>query len=335
VVTVMREFKAQLLAQEASQMQQMAKRWIEVEQSLDAYISALVQEIDEKRRLGQPVSESQIFQLRRYQELLRQAEVQFAQYVAWADEEIVRQQGRLARLGLDHAAQAIQASYWPSMGVAFDRLSVEAVEIMIGLAGNGAPIGELLRLRMLRDANGQPLPGVWSRLTRTLIESTAIGRNPRQTARMMRNDLAGGLNKALVIARTEQLRVYRMAATQQYRDSGVVRGHKRLSAHDGRVCAACLADEGTVYSIDEVIPDHPQGRCTGVPIVKGMPGVNWLSGENWLKAQPADTQRQILGGSRWDVWQEGAFAFSALVTHTHSSEWGGGVTPTPLSQLVN
>ena len=201
---------------------------------------------------------------------------------------------------------------------------------IVGIAGNGRPLGELLRNRMVtRDAD------VWQRLVDNLVRGTALGRNPRDVARAMRDDLAGGLNKALVIARTEGLRPYREASRAQYEASGVVTGQKRLCAHDGRVCGACLADEGTVYGLGEVIPDHPNGRCTGVPIVTGMPETRWTAGEGWFQEQPQEVQVSILGQAKWQAYQEQRFKFADLVTHTHDATWGGGLTPTPLSKLVS
>jgi SPP1 gp7 family putative phage head morphogenesis protein len=325
VVTVLREFKQALALREATQMQEMARRWLAVEQALDARIMALVREVDALRTEGLTPSASKIFQLQRYRELLRQAEAEFTQYATWATAEIIRQQEQLGTLGLQQAAAAIDAAYYPRLAGYFDRLPVEAIQTMIGLAGNGQPIGELLVRRMIRDAQGQPLPGVWERLTRTLIESTAIGRNPRDTARLMRDNLTGGLQKALVIARTEQLRVYRYAAIQQYQASGVVLGHKRLTAHDSRVCIGCLADEGTVYPITEAIPDHPNGRCTGVPVVRGMPEVQWQAGEGSFAA---GTRAKSLHTGAF-VWADSTDAdYESLAADSFNIRAKGGVRMT-------
>jgi hypothetical protein len=334
VVVAMREFKRGLLLREAAQMQEMARRWLELERALEAQIAALTEELSRMGAAGEAISRARLYRLERYQRLLAQTQREVRRYATWAEGEIGRQQATLARLGLEHASQAIQLSYWPSVGAYFDRLPREAVEYMVGLAGDGAPLGELLKLRMVRDAAGRPLPGVWERLTEMLIRGTGQGWNPRKTARAMRDDLAEGLNKAMVIARTEQMRVYREVSRQQYEYSGVVKGQKRLTAHDGRVCPACIADEGTVYPLGSTISDHPQGRCTSVPIVVGLPEVEWTGGEQWFRQQDGATQRAILGPGRFEAWQAGQFEFAALTTHTYDPTWGGGVRPTPLEQLV-
>jgi hypothetical protein len=151
----------------------------------------------------------------------------------------------------------------------------------------------------------------------------------------MADDLTGGLQKALLIARTEQLRVYREASRQQYEASGVVVGQKRLTAHDDRVCGACIADEGTVYDLDEVISDHPNGRCTSVPVVEGLPEVEWLAGERWFREQSPEAQQSILGRGTWDAWEGGEFEFGDLVSRSRDATWGAAIRPTPLQDLVN
>jgi len=331
----MREFKRGLALREAAQMQEMARRWLQVEAALDAEITVLAQELLEMRDLGRPVTTGKLYRMERYQRLLAQTQAEFGKYAEYAAQEVTARQAEMARQGIEHATQGIRLSYFPGVGAYFDRLPVAAVEYMAGMAGDGKPVGELLRLRMVRDARGAPLPGVLERLQRTLIVGTAQGWNPRKTAGRMKNDLAGGLQQALNIARSEQMRVYREANRAQYERSGVVSGQRRLAAHDGRVCPACIADEGTLYPLDVVIPDHPKGRCTSIPVVVGMPEGEWLGGEAWFAEQDDATQRSILGPGRLEAWNAGEFEFGALVTRTEDQTWGAGVIPTPLRDLVN
>jgi hypothetical protein len=337
VVIRAREFKAALLAREDAQMREMARRWLGVERSLAAEIEALIAEVKALRERGETVNEWRLFELEHFQRLLAQAQIEFGNYAVWTGERIAGEQRVLAEAGLEHAAEAIQLTYWQGgvLRATFNRLPVEAIEVMVGLAGDGSPVGDLLRRRMVRDAAGNPIPEVWERLTQTLVDATAKGVNPRVTARRMRDDLAGGLRKAMTIARTEQLRAYRLSSTMAYEASGVVTGHKRLTAHDDRVCAACIADEGTVYPVGIPIGDHPQGRCTSVPVVSGLPEVQWLSGETWFRQQSTATQRQIMGAERWDAWNDGRFGFGQLAMKQYHPVWGESLQPAPLSALIS
>lgn len=339
VVVAMREFKAGLLAREDAQMFEMAQQWLQIEQHLNAEIELLAQEFAQREQDSKTISAAALYKMDRYKRLRAQARDENEQYAAWADGSLTQYQDTSVDLGLDQSAQAIQLSYSSgsgdfmgafAVGAYFDRLPKEAVENIVGIAGNGRPLGELLRNRMVTQDQD-----VWQRLVDNLVRGTALGRNPRVVAQQMKDDLAGGLNKALVIARTEGLRPYREASRAQYENSGVVVGQKRLCAHDGRVCGACLADEGTLYSLDEVISDHPQGRCTSVPVVRGMPETTWLAGETWFRQQREETQVSILGRQKWEAYQEQRFKFADLVTRTSDRVWGAGLNPTPLYKLIS
>jgi len=334
VVVAMREFKRGLLAREDAQMREMASQWVLVEERLDAQIVALAAEFAQRREEGKAVTPAAMYRLERARRLQSQVRSEFTQYAAWSAGTLDRYQEQNAVLGIEHAVSAIQLSYPGGVGAYFDRLPVEAIRNVVGIAGDGKPLGDLLRLRMVRDKDGTELAGVWGRLTQSLVTGTALGRNPRKVARAMRDDLAGGLNKALVIARTEGMRPYREMSRSQYEKSGVVKGHKRLCGHDDSVCGACLADEGTLYSVREVIPDHPQGRCRGVPVVEGMPEVTWTGGEEWFLQQPVDVQRSILGAEKLAAWQDGRFEFRDLVQRTDDPVWGAGLNPRSLASLL-
>jgi len=331
VVIKMREFKAALIAREADQMEEMARRWLDVEQALDAQIYALAAELEQMKQQGVTPTRARLFRLRRYRDLRAQVEAEMTAYTQYTERTVTAGQTEMAALGIDNAQEAIQLSYWQHsrIPVFFNRLPIEAVENMVGIAGDGGPLGALIRQRMISDSTA------FQRLTQTLIDSTALGRNPRDTANLMERDLTEGLNKALVIARTEQLRVYRQAAADQYTASGVVTGQKRLTAHDSRVCPACLADEGHVYPINMSIPDHPNGRCTGVPVVKGLPEVKWLGGEAWFKTQDEATQRAILGNGRYDAWRSKQVSFGQFTRLQHNETWGDNPQTPALSELLS
>ena len=144
------------------------------------------------------------------------------------------------------------------------------------------------------------------------------------------------MDRAINIARTEQLRVYRTANLAQYKESGVVRGYQRLSARDTRVCPACLfADDGTIYSLDDPFDEHPQGRCTPVPVVIGLPVVTWQSGISWFESQSAASQRGMLGPGAYDAWQNGQFDLADMVGRVENEVWGGALTTKSLSELTN
>lgn len=225
VVQVLQRFKEALLLQERQQMAEMALRYLEIERSLAASIQMLADEMALRKVQGLAVTPGALYRLDRYKALHAQARVELERYTRdYANPLIARMQAQYAQLGIEAAWQALSVS---AIGVSFKRLPIEAIMNMVGFTGDGAPLQRLL---------AQAYPEAMDGMIRQLIESTARGVNPRATAAAMANGLGLGLDRVLVIARTEQLRAFRMASTAQYRESGIVQGFKRLATKDSRTC---------------------------------------------------------------------------------------------------
>jgi SPP1 gp7 family putative phage head morphogenesis protein len=321
VITLMRGFKRDLLHQEQAQMQAMASRWLNVERRLDSQMSALAYEMEVVKRDGGTVTPEMLMTQVRYRELLVQLNHELEGYTDYAGRSITDRQRQLARLGIKHGEQAIRAS---GLRAGFNRLPIEAVENLIGFAGDGAPLANLLTASWPLAAQG---------MTQELINGVALGYNPRKVAKLMAQGATGSLDRMMVISRTESLRAYRTANLDSYTASGVVSSYKRLATHDSRVCAACLMDEGTVYTTDELMPLHPQCRCTLVPVVDGIGAPTWKAGADWFEEQSPERQRDILGKGRYYAWQNGDFELDQLVTVKPNAVWGDSLGVTPLKEL--
>ena len=247
VIQVMRQHKQALFLKEEAQMAEMALRWLDVERKLEAQIAALTQQIANEGI----TSQAKVYRLDRYKQLLSQTRVELRTYEDYVEGRIVQGQLDYGALGIRDASEAIQASYG-DYGPWFNRLDVRATENMAGMLGNGKPLRGLLS-----EAYGDAAQG----LTEALTRGTALGWNPRKTAKAMQDGMAHGLGRMMTIARTEQMRVYRESSRMQYEESGVVEGFVRLTAHDSRVCLGCLALEGERFTVKESLYDHPNGRC--------------------------------------------------------------------------
>jgi SPP1 gp7 family putative phage head morphogenesis protein len=324
---------------EAEQMQVMARRWLDVEFSLEARAALLADQVAAMHAAGETVSAAKLYRMETYQKLAVQAKSEAQRYARWASGEIARNQAEYAGLGIESASASIRAVYMDAgqVGGFFDLLPVEAVEAMIGYAGDGTPLYELL----LED-----YPNSVVKLTQTLIDSTAAGVNPRQTARLMMDDMSGNLNRALTVARSEQIRSFRQASRQQMKASGVVEGYIRRAARNPRTCMACIALDGTIYLIDELMHVHPNDRCFMQPIIKGLAPVQVETGLEWFMRQPVETpkdqkgkkliigQKEMMGPKYFKAWKSGDFQFEELAD-THIDEtWGPSVQVANLSDLV-
>ena len=304
----------------------MSGQWLAIERSLSDEIDDLAVAFDQRREDGEVITQAALFRMDRYQSLMRQLRVELTDYEEYADETISGVQRSFGVQGIDQAGQLIRMQY-PGVAPSFDRLPISVVENMVGLAGDGSPLTDLLRARM-----GDAVTG----LTHELITGTALGRNPRDTARhMMRNGMSQGLNGALNIARTEQLRVYRQTSQEQYQAADVVYAHVRVATHDDRVCPACIMAEGEILRPDEAVYDHPQGRCTSIPLIEGLAQPQFQNGQDWFKQQDTATQRKILGPGRYNAWKDGEFDLDQLVTVRDNATWGKSLQPTPLKDVRN
>lgn len=334
VVRVMREFRAGLLREEGAQMREMARRWVQVERRLSRDIDEVLVEIERRQAAGEVFGRDQgpYVRLERYRALLAQTRGEIERYTAWVEGDVRGREGQLVRLAVEQSEAAIAAAGRANgVQVGFHRLPVEAVEDMAAsltadaTAGSRPPLRELL---------GRAWPDATVRMTDALVNGVALGWNPRKTGRAMAEGLQqGALQRCLLIARTEQMRVYREATLANYRASGVVRGYKRLAAKSSRTCLPCLLEDGRFYELDEMFEEHPAGRCTLVPCLKGMADVVWQTGREWLVEQPEAVQRQVMGVARWDLWRAGQVTLEEMVERHEHPVWGGSLGVRPVSVL--
>lgn len=326
VVELAHEFQRELLERETQATLDMAEAWLDVEQSLEADMVALAEQLIEEHQ-GEQLSEAALMRLQRSQALFVETLDQVGRYGGYVAQEIDAIQEVNALAGIQDAATLTQAtaSYF-EVAIRFDILPIEAVENIVSIARAGRPLGDLMQRAYPQSANG---------LISLLIEGTAKGRNPRETARLaIQKGLSQGLNEFLAVARDQQIRAYRTAALQQYQRSGVVRGYQRLAAKNDRTCVACLALDGQEQQTDELMPLHRQDRCTVIPMLKRLPAVQFETGEEWFRQQSPELQKKIMGPGRYEAWKGGKFEFRQMATLGEDRVWGPVAQVTPLKDLV-
>lgn len=328
VVTTMRSFRQAIIAREQEQMRLLAVRWLGVEERLRAEIQALVDGIALARSQGTAVNRASLYQMRHYRAVLAQLQhVIGTDFLPYAEDMITAGQRQAIQDGIAHAEMAIQQAMFErnTIGATFDRLPAEALETMVGMTANGAPVSDLLRAAYPEAAGA---------MTDALLDGVARGHNPRVTAAAMARASGMGLQRAMVIARTEQLRAYREAGRAAYQESGVVDGFYRLCAHDSRVCPACLAREGEFIPLSAgPLREHPQGRCSMVPKVRGLPPLTFTAGESWFRLQIEADQIAILGPRRFQAWRDGQVRFGDFAQTVPNAVWGDSLRTPSLAEL--
>jgi SPP1 gp7 family putative phage head morphogenesis protein len=321
VVRAIRGFKAALAANEADEIRELATHYLDVERALEANISALSEQVNALYAAGEDPTWSQLYRLERFQRLEAQLVAELARFNGWAAELIKQHQWQLGLKAIDDAAAVMELAK-PGYAASV-RLPTDAVEAMAGTARNGAPLGDLLAASYSEARQA---------IVKELIRSVALGRNPKVTAAAIRKATGIPLDRALTIARTEQMRAYNASSLSAYRAMGVTQ-YQRLADYGERTCIACLAASGQVLSSEAELSDHPRGRCTCVPLIPGVDNPEVPSSEAWFNAQPESVRRAIAGPGRYEAYNSGQVKWSDLATHTHDPVWGGSLSPTPVSAL--
>lgn len=323
IYQVMAAYNRQLAADEASASMEMARRWMQVESRLQGAFDALLEQVSTQGAK----TPSEIFRLYRYDQLIQTAQGEIGQFEAAAGRIIGAQSERAISLGLEAAVRSLYGENFFTPGV-----NRGALANMIGVCADGKPLFDLLAKRALAGVSVEGL-------SQALVEGIALGYGPRKVARMMAAGLSAGLNKALVIAQTEQVRAYREASRQQYAAMGV-QEYQRHCAKSDRTCVACLALDGKKYKIGRIMDSHPRCRCfmvalpppgwqpTGeqeerarVPGERARVPEERARAQEWFSGLDEKRQRAILGDRRWELYRDGK-PLSDMVRIKEHPIWG-------------
>lgn len=327
VVRMLREFREALGMAEDQLMLEMGRRWLEIEQRLEGDILALALEVERRKAAKETITQQMIWRSERYQKIKGQLQAEIRKYNQdYAIARIGKAQIQAGQLGLKAANDGIQAVFWDAgaVGPYWNRVNVEAVEAMAGLLSNGAPLRSLL----VRD-----YPEALDGLVNSLMNGIARGLGPGAVAHEMVDGMGMGLDRAILIARTEMAKSYRMASTEQYRESGVVSGFRRLVSQE-TACIGCLMLDGETFDVESELDDHPAGKCIAVPIVKLVAPPQWTTGKEWFEGLDPEEQKARMGGERFELWKEGKFQLKDLARKSVSETWGECPRVATVEELV-
>lgn len=339
------QFQAQLDAQQAEAAQRLLSAYQMSYGTLSREQELLLLDIEARKARGETLSAAQIRRMERFQALMRQTEAEMDRYSRLIGETVERDAPGAAYLGTQFAERAFaeQLALLPpgtqaQIMTLWNQMPSGAVEALVGALQDESPLQRLT----LAPFGRETAQGIGDALVRNLL----MGRNPRVTAREMANAWGVPLTRALLISRTEQLRAYRAATRASYqRNAEVVKGWIWHAALDTRTCLSCLAQHGSVHGLDEMLDDHPNGRCAMAPITASWrelgfdiddlpPVASPGDGEKWFRGQPENVQRAMMGPGRFDAWQAGKFEFRQLSKAVTDRDWGRTLVETPLKELI-
>jgi SPP1 gp7 family putative phage head morphogenesis protein len=261
----------------------------------------------------EPANMAALFRRERLERLIRQIEDELKDVTRLASRATSSAMDELARQGADDAAR---------IAVDFARLPREAARQAMALTSAETPVFELF---------GRLAPTSAERARQKIISAVALGWSPRRTARELEQTLLIGRTRAELIARTETLRAYREGARARYRAMGV-RSYVWLSARQPRTCALCWALDGRIFQSNKPFYTHPGCRCTLAPLLPGAPPPD--TGEEAFARLDDETQRDILGPAKFELYKAGKLRLSDLVGERHDTRFGVVRYERPLRELA-
>jgi hypothetical protein len=140
-------FREQLNARAAAALRALTLAYQPIFVQLKKQLDALTAQILTAQQNGQTIRAAWLQRQERYRTLLAQVVAQIEKYNLQLTIPLAEQQQRaLASLGEAHAGALLQAAHAPAkMGASFTRLPAGAIEQLVGRAGDGTPLGKLLR----------------------------------------------------------------------------------------------------------------------------------------------------------------------------------------------
>lgn len=324
-------FRQDLLRREATATIAIAQSYGEVALSMEARLNHILDRILIKRQRGETVSPALPFQEGRIELLLDQT---FREMDKWgglaAAEATSAQEYNLERV--DHDTERLtRAAFGDAPPTAVDavmgnwvHLPIHALEAYAGRASDGTPLDDLYR-SIAGDTRDT--------LRQTIANGVAFGLGPREVAREIRDNFGTGLNRALLISRTEMIGAYREGTRQAYQENtDVVQGWIWSAQLDERTCPACWAMNGTYQDTDAMLDGHPGCRCALVPATQPWEVLGFVDipdtspdvpdGEEVFATKSESFQRRVLGNKGYELYASKQATLADFIGRKSDPRWG-------------
>ena len=314
VVRAIRKQREEVARNELDTLKRLARLWVPSYRYLREQVNALTALIRKKQDAGEPVEIEYFYSLERYQRMMAQAKKMVRDYNSAAAGQIHGTEVEMNDFGQNNAKQLINIAE-PDDPM-WTRVNKRETRIAAGMTANGSPLD-----RLLDKSFGQMKEG----MEQALITGISTGQGSAWIADQLMKAAEIPEQRALLIARTEVNRAYRQANWEQMQSSRAVRGYRRMCYKD-TACLACLMLDGEFYPIDSEPCDHPNGKCSFVPVTKHFDPANepgWQKGRDWFMEQDEATQRRLMGPGRFDLWKQGGVYPRDMVYMKPNDIWGG------------
>jgi SPP1 gp7 family putative phage head morphogenesis protein len=308
VYDIAAEHRRQVLAGDTAAAAQLLAAYAEALDRVEALVNDLLAAIGDERP-----TEGQLVRLAQYGDVLEAIAAEMAALADLAGDVTAQQQAQGYATGAQQAQAQVTALLPDDWERALLPAATEATAAIVGFAGDGTPLSELL------GASGKD---VADKARDVLLSGIASGQSARDIAQALQDVWGQGLARAMATARTETMRAYREGNRNAYlANSDVISAWEWVATKSSRTCPACLAMDGKIFPLHQPMPAHVNCRCTCAPVVKGRASSDRKTGTAWLDDQDEATQRKVLGTQGLAAYLAGA-TLDQFLQYRHDPVWG-------------
>lgn len=314
IFQVIEDYRQEVNRNELTTLRQLTRLWVPSYNYLKQMVADLTATIQAQKDKGEPVWIGYVHSQDRYKRMMDQTQHMIWQYNRAAAGQINGAEAEAVDLGTKRGRSLVNIVE-PDDPM-WTRVNKRETRITAGMLSEQSPLSELL---------SKSWPETKSGIEQALITGISTGQGSAWIAEQMMLAVAIPLQRALLIARTEVNRVYRQANLEAMRESRAVLGYRRM-CYPPTACFACLMMDGEYYDKDEAFSDHPNGKCSAVPVTRHFDPANdknWERGQDWFARQDEATQRKLMGPGRFDLWKQQGVNPRDMVWIKPNKVWGG------------
>lgn len=325
----LKKHRRRLIEREEAAFRELLEAYSVIERDLKRQVRELQKQILDAKAAGENISPSWLFRTRRLKTLIDQVKQQIVRFGDTATRITEREQRAAIRIAAEQTGEIFRVVHGPSGQDGLGGLlNPRVVEDAVGMMGDGSPILEYYRENLA--------PKVAEMIRTEVIKAVATGTDFRTVANRLLQTGQITRNRALMVARTEVNRVRRETTRAIYQDnSDIISGWEWVASASPRTCPACLAMDGRIFKLDQPFPQHPNCRCTMIPVIIDVEPPPRLTGSEWFEDQPEETKEFILGRDAFAAYKRGEVSLKDFIGWKNSKQFGRSIYTKPLSDIIN
>ena len=324
---LLKKHRQRVLAGDRQAFDELLAAYESVRDDLRRQLRQIARRMKAARDRGEVLSPSWLYKERRLNELVDQVNDEILRFGRVLADVTTRHQRSAITIARDQTREIFQLTTEPIPNVG-SMLPTRAVETVVGLMGDGSPIYAYWAENVA--------PSVAEALKKELLRAVSTGADFRSVTRNLMKTGDITRHRALAIARTEVQRVRREATRAIYQDNDdIISGWEWVAAKSRRTCAACLAMDGRRFKLKDEFPQHPNCRCTMIPVLIDVEMPPRTNGTEWFERQPDDVKEEILGRDGFRMYADGQLKLADMVGWKNHKLFGRSIYKRSLARVIN